>query len=192
MTTTYHDRRCLGSALAACAVVVSSLVASPAQAHGDPTSPTKSAQLTSSERHIVKQATHRFRKPQDAVAAGYIATNECAELPGVGGMGYHYVHPTLAADNEIDPTRPEILVYVPASNGRLTLGAVEYFRPDADQDPTTTDDRPYLFGHHPFDGPMPVHEAGMHMHYDLHVWLYQKNPSGELAAWNPRVHCPSE
>ena len=46
-----------------------------------------------------------------------------------------------------------------------------------------------LFGV-PFDGPMLGHEPGMPKHYDLHVWLYERNPAGLFAAWNPRVHCP--
>ena len=42
----------------------------------------------------------------------------------------------------------------------------------------------------PFDGPMLGHDAGMPIHYDLHVWLYRHNPAGLFAMWNPRVHCP--
>jgi hypothetical protein len=29
----------------------------------------------------------------------------------------------------------------------------------------------------------------MPIHYDLHVWLYDHNPSGQLSPWNPRVSC---
>jgi hypothetical protein len=31
----------------------------------------------------------------------------------------------------------------------------------------------------------------MPIHYDLHVWLWQHNPSGLFAPWNPDVTCPS-
>ena len=27
-------------------------------------------------------------------------------------------------------------------------------------------------------------------HYELHVWLFQHNPSGMFASWNPTVSCP--
>lgn len=41
----------------------------------------------------------------------------------------------------------------------------------------------------PFDGPMPGHETGMPVHYDLHVWLFRHNPDGLLAPFNPAVSC---
>ncbi|MCP3422813.1 hypothetical protein [Nocardioides pinisoli] len=126
----------------------------------------------------------RYRSPAAAVADGYLPSTECAASPG-GGMGYHYVNPSLMGP--IDPERPPILVYVPSAGG-LTLGAVEWFAPDGDQDVTTSDDRPDLLGV-PFDGPMPGHEPGMPVHYDLHAWLFKHNPDGLLAAFNPTVHC---
>ena len=113
----------------------------------------------------------------------------CVDLPGVGGMGYHDMHPGLAGDAVIDPTRPEMLLYEPNQAGRLHLVGVEYFRADADQDLGTDADRPSLFGHR-FEGPMPGHGPGMPVHFDLHVWLYETNPAGQLAEWNPRVRCP--
>lgn len=148
-----------------------------------------SARLTSAQRQVIKEATRQFRDVDSAIAAGYIPSDQCAELPGVGGMGFHYVNPALASDAEIDPTMPEILVYVPSKSGRLELAAVEYFRADADQNLGTSDDRPTLMGH-PFEGPMPGHEPGMPAHYDLHAWVFEHNPLGELAAWNSRVRCP--
>ena len=145
--------------------------------------------LTGAQRTVIREATHQFRDVDAAIAAGYLPTDECAALPdGSAGMGYHYVNPALAADALIDPTTPEILVYVDGDDGSVDLAAVEYFVADADQDPATTADRPTLMGH-PFDGPMAGHEPGMPVHYDLHVWLYERNPVGELSAWNPDVSC---
>ncbi len=146
--------------------------------------------LEASQRNLIRAATKQYRDVDAAVAAGYVPTEECAAVPGVGGMGYHYVNFDLLVDGEIDPTKPEILVYHDAPNGQLRLGAVEYFQADEDQDLGTSDDRPFLFGQHGFDGPMPGHDPQMPVHYDLHVWLYEHNPSGELATWNPRVTCP--
>jgi hypothetical protein len=57
----------------------------------------------------------------------------------------------------------------------------------ASQGPTH-DDRPSLWGR-PFDGPMTGHDPGMPVHYDLHVWLYDSNPAGVFAPWNPSVSC---
>ena len=136
----------------------------------------------------VRAATERFRLPKAAIKSGYVATPTCVQLPGTGGMGYHYASPSRIADGVLDIRRPEVLVYVPTRKG-LRLGAVEYFQRDADQNLSTATDRPSLFGG-PFDGPMPGHEAGQPIHYDLHVWLYQRNPAGTFATWNPTVTCP--
>ena len=40
-----------------------------------------------------------------------------------------------------------------------------------------------------FDGPMPGHEPGMPVHYDLHAYIWRHNPHGTFTAWNPNVHC---
>lgn len=135
----------------------------------------------------VRAATAELRSEAAAIAAGYEPTDVCVELPGVGGMGYHYVNPAYVADGVIDATKPEILVFVPTARG-LTLGAVEYFQVDEDQDLTTSTDRPRLFGVD-FDGPMEGHEPGMPIHYDLHAWVWKTNPTGVLSPWNPRVSC---
>ena len=151
--------------------------------------PVRDDRLTSSERRTVHQATKQFRDLDAALDAGYVPAGECAAHPELGGMGYHYLHPGLAADTVVDPTMPEILVYVPGGKG-LKLAAVEWFVADADQDLGTVDDRPTLFDRLPFDGPMRGHDPGMPVHYDLHVWLYDHNPAGQLAPFNPTVSCP--
>ena len=136
-----------------------------------------------------RAATRRFRNVKVARAAGYAATGECAQDPKYGGMGIHYANADLVTDGKLDITKPEVLVYQPMPSGKLRLGAVEYLQADADQDLATDPDRPYLF-HLPFDGPMLGHEPGMPIHYDLHVWVVERNPSGVFAQWNPAVDCP--
>jgi hypothetical protein len=102
-------------------------------------------------------------------------------------MGFHYVSGAAMADGKIDPARPEILLYAPGASGLQLIG-VEYFKPDADQNLSTDDDRPLLFGR-AFDGPMLGYAPGMPRHYDLHVWLWKRNPAGVFAVWNPDVSC---
>jgi hypothetical protein len=124
-----------------------------------------------------------YRDQSAASAAGYRPSGACAALPDGGGMGVHWISGERMAAPP-DPARPPILLY--GTDGSL-LGA-EFFVPDADQDLTTDGDRPSLFGR-PFDGPMPGHEPGMPVHYDLHVWTHEANPDGVFAPWNPRVSC---
>ena len=136
----------------------------------------------------VRQATAEYHKVSNALADGYQPTEHCVAGPGLGGMGYHYVNPTLVGDPSVDPLKPEVLLYAPTNNGALKLVAVEYLVVDADQDLSTDEDRPNLFGV-PFNGPMEGHEPGMPIHYDLHAWIFKGNPSGVFADFNPKVSC---
>jgi hypothetical protein len=187
--TSTRGRRGLTAAAAVCVFVCVSAVAGTALAADGSGDGRADMRLSRAQWLVLLEATSRFRDVDRAVAAGYQPTAEC-----VPGMGYHYGHPALVNDTNIDPTRPEILVYAPNSRGALRLVALEYFRADADGDKTTTEDRPTLFGH-PFDGPMDGHPVPpgsppMPVHYDLHAWVYHSNPAGELAPENPRVRCP--
>ena len=162
----------------------------PAQAHGeDPGQPVASRSITPQQLQLIHQATKKFKTTGAAEAAGFVGTDVCTELPGVGGMGYHYVNYANVLDGVVDPAKPDVLVFVPTANGGRALGAAEYMGVDPDQDVTTDDGRPYLFDSIPFNGPMLGHEPGMPVHYDLHVWLYKHNSDGILASWNPAVTC---
>jgi hypothetical protein len=140
----------------------------------------------------VRTANARFSSADAARAAGYVEASPCESQPGTGfpagGMGFHWVNPPALQDQAVDAMRPEILLYAPAASGGLELVGLEYWKADADQNLATDDDRPTLFGR-AFDGPMLGHAPGMPIHYDLHVWLYKRNPSGMFAVWNPDVHC---
>lgn len=136
-----------------------------------------------------RRATARFHNVEAALAAGYIAEEECVALPDGSAMGFHYVKPPLLADPAVDVESPEILLYVPSGNGVRLVG-LEYWKADADQDLGTDADRPTLFGRG-FDGPMPGHFPGMPVHYDIHVWVWQSNPAGMFAPFNPNLDCES-
>jgi hypothetical protein len=135
-----------------------------------------------------RASTARFHNVEAAEAAGYVRVSECVSEPGRGAMGFHYLNPAYAADDSITVTKPEILVYAPKSDGKLRLVAVEYFKADADQDPTTGGDRPE-FADVPFDGPMEGHSEGMPIHYDLHAWVWAHNAAGAFEQYNPNVTC---
>jgi hypothetical protein len=181
------------------AVTLIALTATGAVAHGDGQTGDRTGDQTGNQQgralpvgaqarlsHL-RHELSRYRDPAVAVADGYLPSDSCVELPGVGGMGYHFINPALLGT--VDPDHPSILVYVPARDGGLTLGAAEWFHADADQDLSTDGDKPSLFGI-PFDGPMPGHEPGMPIHDDLHAWLFVPNPAGIVEPWNPQVHCP--
>jgi hypothetical protein len=135
----------------------------------------------------VRAATATFHDVNAALAAGYVSTQYCVQAPGLGVMGVHYVNYALVADPAVDVSAPEMLLYVPGPSGPRLVG-VEYMTIDVDQDLTTDGDRPFLFGRG-FDGPMPGHGQGQPVHYDLHVWVWQGNPSGMFAEFNPTLRC---
>ncbi|MBE0409448.1 MAG: hypothetical protein IBX69_06930 [Anaerolineales bacterium] len=128
----------------------------------------------------VRAATAQFHRSEVAEAAGYFSPGECVEVPGVGGMGYHFVNFGLV-DLEINPTQPEILVYAPSPSGNMRLVAVEYAVPIEPWD-AIYDYPPSVLGR----------EMNLTPHlglYTLHVWIWQNNPYGMFADFNPDVSC---
>jgi hypothetical protein len=125
-------------------------------------------------------------------------------------MGVHATNEALMGDQTVDPLRPEALLYEPTPDGGLRLVGVEYFQIVLvhDGDPSTNDsptpwfgeqapppDRivgptPQLFGQL-FDGPMEGHipDGSMPWHWDLHAWIWQANPHGIFAPFNPTIRC---
>jgi hypothetical protein len=136
----------------------------------------------------VRSAVAKYHSFVQAERDGYTVAGEpCVASPD-GAMGVHAFNPGLAATDAIDPKRPEVLLYAPKANGQLELVGVEYWKRDADQNLNTDGDRPSVFGK-AFDGPMPGHSPVMPIHYDLHVWVAEANPSGLYAMFNPAVSC---
>jgi hypothetical protein len=144
----------------------------------------------------VRAALEKYQDPVVAVHDGYFSTLGCVEYPApggpgqipypAGGMGVHFFNVSLIGP-KTDPMRPQVLVYEPVGD-KLKLAAAEWFVPLE----TGITERPTLFGH-PFDGPMEGHHPLMPLmmhHYDLHVWLWKKNPAGMFSPTNPDLKCP--
>jgi len=128
----------------------------------------------------VRQATSRFHSTTQALKYNYTPAEECVEVPGLGGMGYHWVNQGLV-DATFNPLQPEAVLYAPGPGGNLRLIAVEYIVLNVNGNVP----RPY-FGSQPFDTrgtPLPVD------HYSLHVWLYEENPNGLFTPFNPVISC---
>lgn len=157
---------------AALCAVSALLLASPQALAGD------QARLNS-EITELRLATAPFHSLPNAIDAGWSEDlTGCLALPGVGGMGHHYVNWDIFFDDEVDPLRPELLVYVPTPNGGLRLGAVEYLVFDN----VLTGPVPELFG-------QTFHYNPNVQAWVLHVWLWRGNSDGLFADWNPHVSC---
>jgi hypothetical protein len=198
-TTSAHRstvrRKAVGGVLAGLLAGAALVTGGPALAHdgahddphttGAATSATHNRAGTGADLAGMRRDLARYGDVGVALMAGYVPVSGC-EVSPAGGMGIHYLNPALV--NSTDTAAPAVLLYEPTAAGDLRLIGAEWFAVDADQDLGTDDDRPSLLGR-PFDGPMLGHSPDMPVHYDLHVWLYEANPDGVFAPWNPRVDC---
>jgi hypothetical protein len=142
---------------------------------------------------IIRQATDEFHNIAKAEDAGYVQFKDingksCIAMKGMGGMGVHYVNPTLIGDPAIELKTPEALVYAPDRDGTLRLAALEYLVDKKAWDATHAAP-PELFRGHPFDVTLAPNRFGLDDFYSQHVWAWRSNPAGLLAMWNPTVHC---
>jgi hypothetical protein len=129
-----------------------------------------------------RAATARYHDVSLALADGYVNTHECVAIPGAG-MGVHFVNGARVGDPVLDPTKPEVLVYEPQSNGTYRLVALEYMIPRPMWDAMSPGARPALFGQTFDEGPMDS--------YALHAWVWRENANGMFAHFNPKVSCPT-
>ena len=137
----------------------------------------------------VREATSQYIDVNKATAAGYGPFLGCVSGSDHGAMGIHYVNSTLVGDGQIDPDRPEALIYEPL-DGKLELVGVEYI----------VDAKTWLSSH---SGP-PVLEGQTFLlvtspnryeipsFFELHVWAWRDNPQGAFVDWNNRVTCEGQ
>ncbi|MDQ3610938.1 MAG: hypothetical protein M4D85_04885 [Actinomycetota bacterium] len=185
MRSTFRRVVATATLTAAVAALASTGGTSAATAGSPPAAGTGGSPADRRDLASARAASAQFHNVDKAIAAGYLADELCVESPA-GVMGYHYVKPALFGST--DPRQPAGLLYVDKPNGGKRLVGVEFIVPDADQNLATDSDRPSLFGV-AFDGPMPGHFPGMPVHYDQHVWLWDKNPAGMFAVWNSSLSC---
>ena len=126
----------------------------------------------------VRQATMRFHSTTQATRAGYAVASGCVAVPGLGGMGFHWVNQSLV-DPVFDPLNPEAVLYEPGPDGKLRFVGVEYIVINVGQPAPTFDGQPFDVGGTPI--PVP--------HWSLHVWVNRENPNGLFTPFNPDVSC---
>ena len=123
----------------------------------------------------------KYHDQDKALEDGYEFVGPCVSDPVLGGMGDHY---SLNADDDFgrgDGTytleRPQYLVYAPQKNGPRRLAALDYTVPYEkwpDQEP------PQFFG-------IPFTRNDGFGVWMFHIWLFQHNPAGTFANFNPTV-----
>jgi hypothetical protein len=136
---------------------------------------------------VVRESTERFRDVSMAEAEGYALLFGCVSGSDSGAMGLHFVNLSLVGDGELDPTRPEIVIYEPLPDGRLRLTGADYLV-FADAWHAKHSATPQLMGQllHLFESP---NRFGLPAFYTLHVWAWKDNPNGTFVNWHPKVSC---
>jgi hypothetical protein len=149
----------------------------------------------------VRTATQQY---QNAAPSGYTPVLGCVSGSDHGAMGVHYVNvntlsgETLLSDGQLDPTKPQALIYEPQPNGSQKLVGVEFII-FASAVPATAAP-PQVQGHLMLyiDGPStarpkaPLNRYGLPAFYELHVWAWQPNPQGSFVDWNDHVTCANQ
>jgi hypothetical protein len=136
---------------------------------------------------IVRESTERFKNVSVAEAEGYVLQFGCVSGPDSGAMGLHYVNGALVNRGELDPTRPQIVIYEPTPSGGLRLIGADFLVLAQAWD-AKKQGPPELMGQlfHYFEFP---NRFGLPAFYTLHVWAWKDNPNGAFVNWHPNVSC---
>jgi hypothetical protein len=136
---------------------------------------------------VVREATERFQDVEAAKAEGYVLQFGCVSGSDAGAMGMHFVNGPLVGDGELDPTRPEIVIYEPLPNGKLKLIGAD-FLVLADAWNAKHAGPPQMMGQlfHLFEAP---NRFGLPAFYTLHVWAWKDSPTGAFVNWHQNVSC---
>jgi hypothetical protein len=134
-----------------------------------------------SDLAALRRATAPFHDFSTASNAGWSTQiTPCMTDPGgAGGMGFHYGN-TALIDGTASVEKPQLLLYEPEQNGKLRLVAVEYIIPYSFHPRSAAP--PVLFD-------QPFQQVDAFQLWGLHAWVWENNPSGIFAPWNPRVGC---
>lgn len=200
-----HNRRYAMSKLLRALALSSALTASTAVAEVPRTQPDQALQQLARELEPYKNVNH-------ALSNGYRRANPHCESSPAGAMGIHYVRGDLLGlppgppvpGQRMDGTGtytgvnpPAILLYVDdaAVTGGKRLVGIELLVfaaawNAANNHPPMYRGREYNYM---ADDPNTTADEAHNFtpHYDLHIWLFEHNPSGLYAQWNPALSCSS-
>jgi methanethiol S-methyltransferase len=136
----------------------------------------------------VREATERFKDVTVAESEDYHLLFGCVTGSDMGAMGLHYVNLPLVLDGELDPARPEIVLYEPVKGGGIRITGADFLVFADAWDEAHPGDPPQLMGQlfHRFEAP---NRFGLPNFYTLHVWAWKDSPTGTFVNWNSNVSC---
>ena len=157
-------------------IITASVITAPAQSDDPNCQTTQCLQDVAAAR----KATAKYHDFQVALDDGFIQVSPCIEHPDFGAMGFHFLNPARVGDLLAIPSEPELLLYMPDSDGVMQLVAVEYSVPFIGQAAPTLFDLP-------MQGP---EDHGGGPAYERHAWIWRNNPNGMFQPFNPKLSCP--
>ena len=125
-----------------------------------------------------------FEHVDTALVAGFERFGDCMSGPQ-GAQGIHYTHAERIGDPTLDVLRPEVLMYEPRPDGSLRLIGAEYLVFQQPWHEAGNGAPPNLLGRE-FTLNTTLPEEPF---YALHVSIWQHNPLGLFANWNPLASC---
>ena len=182
-----NDRtmRHIRTALAGAVVFLAAASAASAQ------SPAPATDRSWTQLDDLRVATAKYHDLSVTLAAGFTpfsttggTTPTCFDHPGQGGMGVHYVHDI---DGTVDAMDPEAMVYEVVDPSHLRLVAVEYIVPASFVEDASGKvvNLPHVLG-------QDFHKNTDLGVYVLHAWVWEDNPAGVYADFNPNAGpCPA-
>ena len=123
----------------------------------------------------------KYHDLQTAIENRYGFVGPCVSDPKLGGMGDHYSRSANDDFGRGDGThsveRPQYLVYAPQKDGSRRLAALDYTVP---YEKWQGDKAPEFFG-------IPFTRNDGFGVWMFHIWVFQNNPAGIFANFNPTV-----
>ena len=179
--------RTVVSVFATAAVPVLALSVAPLATDREPySSHLQTEGVTAPLVEAVRTATQPFLDFRQADGAGYKQFLGCVSGPQEGAMGTHFVNMKYVEDGELDPKRPEALIYE-TKDGTNRLVGVEFIVM-ADQWNAAHKEAPVLEGQ-TFQFDASPNRYAWPAFYELHVWAWRDNPKGAFVDFHPHVSC---
>lgn len=128
-----------------------------------------------------EETLEQFSDVETAIEEGYRTSGSYVRTDA-GVLGIPFINPNV---RELGPEKPQAILYGLSAEAQYEALGLKWFAPA-----TEYDSAPSLFGKE-FEGPRPGETALVPEHYALHVWLFQENPDGLFALYNPAVESPN-
>ena len=140
----------------------------------------------------VRRANDRFKDYRLAMTEGWVPATPCVSGPDHGAMGVHFIKMSLIQNGVLDADQPEALIYEPEQGGGFRLVGAEFIvlvatwqsKNPGKGPPNLEGNRLNLVG--------SPNRYGLDPFYEIHVWAWQENPSGNLSDWNNHVTCEQQ